>query len=168
MDVENKQRRKDKLGYWDWNIQTIMHHPARCLVPDRQCRGTADSIEHPGWSISLPLFKIWTQGWLWVHGWCQHVHCHRDFCSHDPYLCHGYVRRIQATRRLDHPILLLPDLWFCPQHLGCGHRTCLSKLHPGIYMTAASWFSLQRWYHVSESYLFGPHYSSVHQHYLGF
>ena len=37
MDVENKQRGKDKLGHWDWNIQTIMHHPARCLVPDPQC-----------------------------------------------------------------------------------------------------------------------------------
>lgn len=41
------------------------------LYVDPQCRGAVDSIERPGWSRSVPLFKFWTGRWLWVHGWCQ-------------------------------------------------------------------------------------------------
>lgn len=50
-----------------------------------------------------------------------------------------YFLSYLATRCLDHPVLLLPDLWFRPQHLGCRHCACVSELHSGIHTTAGMW-----------------------------
>lgn len=58
-----------------------------------------------------------------------------------------YFLSYLATRCLDHPVLLLPDLWFRPQHLGCHHCACVSELHSGIHTTAGMWPSPPRFLH---------------------
>lgn len=43
-----------------------------------------------------------------------------------------YFISFLATCSLDHPFLLLPDLWLCPQHIGCHQCTRLSWHNSGL------------------------------------
>lgn len=43
-----------------------------------------------------------------------------------------YFISFLATCGLDHPFLLLPDLWLCSQHIGCHQCTCLSQHNSGL------------------------------------
>lgn len=43
-----------------------------------------------------------------------------------------YFISFLATCSLDHPFLLLPDLWLCSQHVGCHQCTRLSQHNSGL------------------------------------